>query len=126
MLGFVLNRQDIKREPTPSRSKYKGLALIFSPFDAARKLRQTLAAVYSDGAGSPLEAEKILEDARATVVTSNWLPTGSKASMSSTQANEVVVCWDVCFLRIKSGMLKHWECFFGCDEVDLFPGFNKF
>eukprot|EP00434_Breviolum_minutum_P039092 symbB.v1.2.034698.t1/scaffold4519.1/size87652/1 len=71
-----------------NKPTFKGLALVFLPFDAQRKLRQTIGAVYSDGSKALPEAmDKILEDNRASVVTSNWLPTGAQAAMSSTQAS---------------------------------------
>eukprot|EP00435_Cladocopium_sp_Y103_P049239 s900_g14.t1 len=70
-----------------NKPNFRGLALLFLPFDAARKLRQTIAAVYSDGSKPlPDPLEKILEESRTSVVTSNWLPTGSQAVMASTQA----------------------------------------
>lgn len=69
-----------------NKPNFRGLALLFLPFDAARKLRQTIAAVYSDGSKPlPDPLEKILEESRTSVVTSNWLPTGSQAVMASTQ-----------------------------------------
>ncbi|CAK9065034.1 unnamed protein product [Durusdinium trenchii] len=69
-----------------NKPNFKGFALIFLPFDAQKKLRQTIASIYTDGVKPlPSALEKVLEDSRASVVTSNWLPTGPKASMSSTQ-----------------------------------------
>ena len=51
--------------------------------------RQTLAILRSDGQLPAVD--KILDDPRASVVTSRWLPTGPQASMSSTQAAAEIV-----------------------------------
>ncbi|CAE7745306.1 unnamed protein product, partial [Symbiodinium sp. CCMP2456] len=54
---------------------FKGIAVVFLPFDQDRKLRQTVAAVFSDGTRPiPTPLEDVLKDSRATVVTSDWLP----------------------------------------------------
>jgi len=63
------------------RPDFKGIAVIFLPFDRDRKLRQTVAAVFSDGTRPiPTPLEDVLKDSRATVVTGDWLPDKNTAS----------------------------------------------
>ncbi|CAE7267594.1 unnamed protein product, partial [Symbiodinium pilosum] len=63
------------------RSDFKGVAVVFLPFDQDRKLRQTITALYSDGSKSiPTPLEDVLKDARSTVVTGNWLMSENTAS----------------------------------------------
>ncbi|CAE7189539.1 unnamed protein product [Symbiodinium microadriaticum] len=67
---------------------FKGIAVIFLPFDQDRKLRQTVAAVFSDGTRPiPTPLEDVLKDSRAKVVTSDWLPDKNTAS---TQAQSCI------------------------------------
>ncbi|CAJ1428354.1 unnamed protein product, partial [Effrenium voratum] len=63
-----------------SKPDFKGLAIVFLPFDGQRKLRQTVAALVSDGSKAmPAPLEEVLKDSRATVVTSDWLPSSSSS-----------------------------------------------
>ncbi|OLP81230.1 hypothetical protein AK812_SmicGene38254 [Symbiodinium microadriaticum] len=64
---------------------FKGIAVIFLPFDQDR---QTVAAVFSDGTRPiPTPLEDVLKDSRAKVVTSDWLPDKNTAS---TQAQSCI------------------------------------
>eukprot|EP00913_Durusdinium_trenchii_P033293 g31168.t1 len=46
-----------------NKPNFKGFALIFLPFDAQKKLRQTIASIYTDGVKPlPSALEKVLED----------------------------------------------------------------